>query len=130
VMGVRELAQRVYALTGVLTIAVASVAGLVWGRADLLGALVGGTVMLLNFAGLYWVAARLGVSLGQRPSGGAQRALVVSVSGARLVLVALTLAGALALGGVGPRGLIVALLVVPWAVVVVGLLGARTADGV
>src|SRR5207249_2905052 len=31
-MGVRELAQRIYALTGVLTVAVASVAGLVWGR--------------------------------------------------------------------------------------------------
>ena len=127
-MGVRELAQRVYALAGVLTIAVASAAGLVWGRADLLGALVGGAVMLLNFAGLNWVGARLALSLGQTPSRGARRALVVSASGARLVLVALILGGALTLGGVGARGLVVALLVVPSAVVAVGLLGARTAD--
>jgi hypothetical protein len=118
VTGVRDLAGRVYVLAGAAAAIVAMGAGFAWGRADAGGALVGGAVMLLNFAGLQWGASRLS-GPGDAPPLRAP-AVWVGASGLRLGLVGLALGLALT-AGVGVRGLALSLLVLPGAVVVAGL---------
>jgi hypothetical protein len=128
VTGSDELARGVYVLAGVLAALMASAAGVAWGWADLGGALVGSAVTLLNFAGLRWATARLAAG-GRQPTSSPRPALWLSASGARLLLVGLVLGGAIAWGGVGLRGLLVSLLVLPGALVVAGLRGAAAPGG-
>jgi len=129
VTGSDELARGVYALAGALGLLVTSAAGVAWGWADCGGALVGSAVMLLNFAGLRWATARLAAAGGGQPARSPRPALWLSASGARLLMVGLALGGAITWGGVGLRGLLVSLLVLPGALVVAGLRGAAAPEG-
>ena len=119
-----DLAGRVYLLAGAAAVLAAVGAGLAWGVADLGGALVGGLVMLGNFAGLHWGVTRLGGPATFRTRGRG-RALWIGASGLRLGLVGSAVMVSLA-GGVGARGLVLSLLGLPVAVVVAGLASARS----
>lgn len=123
--GERALAREVSAAMAVLVGLVAVVAGALGGRAEGLGALVGGALLLAHFHCLGWTA-RAAV----RAVGGAspwRRLLWIGASGARFGLLGLLLGLAVTRGGLGLGGLLAVLATLPVAVVIAGLRSARTA---
>lgn len=125
--GRRDLAGAVYGLAGGLLALVLVGSALAWGRGEAVGALAGGAVMLVNFAGLEWGATRLvAAHPGVAPASPALRALWMAVTGLRLALAGAALAAALA-AGAGVRGLSLSLLCLPAAVVAAGLRDASSA---
>ena len=115
-----DLARRVWRVAGLLALGLAGACGVVRGTADAAGVLVGSGLMLANFGGLTWAAGR---AVGSAPT--RATALWVGSSGLRLGLLG-GLTGLLVTGtGLGVAGLVLSLIVVPVAVVVAGLRGAR-----
>ncbi len=126
--GSRELGRWVYGLTVGLAVALASGSAWTWGIADAVGALVGSGIMLADFAGLWWTVERLtGAASGDGAPRARRRALWVGASGARLGLVGLALGLAIRFGGVGLRGLLVSLTLLPVTLVAAGLRTTRPA---
>jgi hypothetical protein len=113
----------VYLLAGAALALVVVGSALAWGVAEAAGALVGGLVMLANFAGLEWGARRLTSAHRSGTAGPVRRAVWIGVGGIRLVLAGAALAGGL-MTGVGVRGLALSLLALPTAVVAAGLRNA------
>ena len=122
-----DLGRYVYRLTGVLAGFVALVCGLVWGPAEAVGALAGSAIMLADFAGLRFIVVRVVRTAGRTEPGEGRAGLWIGASGVRLGLVALGLGVVITRGGVGLRGLLLSLMVLPLTLVVAGLRGARTA---
>ena len=121
----RDLGRRVYGLTAGLAAGLAGACALAWGRAEAAGVVVGSAIMLANFAGLRFAVGRIVTGAGGVPSRAAGPALWIGASRVRLGLVALAVGVAVSLGGVGLRGLLVSLVVLPLGVVAAGLVGAR-----
>jgi hypothetical protein len=121
VTGPTELGRGVGLVAGILVLALAGVCGLLRGPADAMGALLGGTLTLLNFAGLTWAADR---ALTGRV---AFRPVWIGASWLRLGCLGALACLAVTQTGVGLTGLLLSLTLVPVAVVLVGLRAGRTA---
>jgi hypothetical protein len=124
VNGTRDLRRRALGLAGALAGLVAGACGLLWGEADVLGSLVGSLVTVANFAALEQAAGRA-LSGTSDPRSRVRALLWLGATSARLGLVTLALGVGTLWGGVGLRGLLVSLAVVPVAVVVAGLDAVR-----
>jgi hypothetical protein len=111
----------VWCVAGILALGLAALCGLWQGRAEAMGALVGGGLTLLNFGGLSWAADR---AVAGRS---ASRPLWVGASGLRLALVGVLAGLVITQTGVGLTGLLLSLTLVPVAVILAGLRAARTA---
>ena len=122
----RDLARRVYGLTGTLATLLAAACAVALGPADAVGVLAGSALMLANFAGLRWVVARvMAAGAGPAASREGRAGLWIGASGARLGLVAVGAGLLVAGGGVGLRGFVLSLLLQPLTVVITGLRAAR-----
>ena len=116
-----DLARGVWLLAGALGLGLAGACGLLRGPADAIGALLGATLTLLNFGGLTWAADRL------LAGGGTSRPIWIGASGLRLALLGALAGLAVTQTTVGLLGFLLSLTLVPVAVILAGLRGARTA---
>jgi hypothetical protein len=116
-----DLARGVWLLAGTLGLGLAAACGVLRGPADATGALLGSALTLLNFGGLSWAADR--ALLGESPS----RPVWIGASGLRLGLLGALVGLAVTQTGLGLLGLLLSLTLVPVAVILAGLRGARTA---
>jgi hypothetical protein len=118
-----ELTRRVCAVTGAITALLAVTCGLLRGPADALGVLVGSALTLMNFVGLSWAVTRATTS--GHLLEGRRRVIWVGASGLRLGLLGVLAGVAVTVGEVGLAGLLVALTLLPVAVLLAGLAAAR-----
>jgi hypothetical protein len=108
-------------VAGALAVGLAAVCGLLVGPGEAGGVLLGSGLTLLNFGGLTWAADRALASGG--PAG--RRTVWIGASGLRLAVLACLTGLAVGQGGVGLAGLLLSLVLVPVAVILVGLRAAR-----
>jgi hypothetical protein len=104
-----------------LALGLAAACAVLRGPADALGVLVGSGLSLLNFGGLTWAADRA------LAGGATSRPVWVGASGLRLGLVGCLAGLAVTQTGIGVAGLALSLTLVPVAVILAGLRGARAA---